>query len=371
MKNKTALFVLTSLIAMNTAIGAPAIRTLDLGSSYGGTIAAAAAGPASTARVGALRMNTPLPTSAAGSTARAAMVPAQSRLAVGQYLGGAGSMASGKSPIKSQNPAVSSRDPDLSNYVTFNEFEDLEANFDNYYTRTETDYLLDFKQDLLIAGDGIDITENVISVIWDGAPREILLRRYNNYLQWQYVGDEIWQDLIDLGDLRGADGTQGENGLSVELRVNEGWIQWRQIGGTWTNLIEISAISGGDGVQGEDGADGREVELQASETHLQWRYKGDTEWTNIIELSALHGANGTSGREVEMRVNANIIQWRYVGDTAWKDLISLTGLGYITEETDPTVPLKPTEAHAGDADYVLTYGKTGSTITKKWLNVLQ
>lgn len=39
--------------------------------------------------------------------------------------------------------------------------------------------------------------------------------------------------------------------------------------------------------QGTPGADGREVQLQVSATHIQWRYVGATSWTNLIALSSL------------------------------------------------------------------------------------
>lgn len=101
------------------------------------------------------------------------------------------------------------------------------------------------------------------------------------------------------------------------------------------------------------GADGREVELSSSETHLIWRYIGATIWTNLIPLSEIKGnpgnngadgedgvpgnpgengsdgadgANGTDGREVEIGASATHIQWRYVGELAWTNLVALSSL---------------------------------------------
>lgn len=51
----------------------------------------------------------------------------------------------------------------------------------------------------------------------------------------------------------------------------------------------------GDGDPFAAGADGREVELQASATHIQWRYVGDPTWTDLIALSLLTGADGEDG----------------------------------------------------------------------------
>lgn len=42
-----------------------------------------------------------------------------------------------------------------------------------------------------------------------------------------------------------------------------------------------------------NGADGREVEMQTTATHIQWRYTGDTSWTNLLALSSLGGGSTT------------------------------------------------------------------------------
>jgi hypothetical protein len=46
---------------------------------------------------------------------------------------------------------------------------------------------------------------------------------------------------------------------------------------------------------GTPGADGREVELQKGTTHIQWRYVGDTPWTDLVALVELKGDKGDSG----------------------------------------------------------------------------
>lgn len=49
--------------------------------------------------------------------------------------------------------------------------------------------------------------------------------------------------------------------------------------------------SGGGG----PGEDGREVELRAGSTHIQWRYQGESTWRDLIALSALKGEKGDKG----------------------------------------------------------------------------
>lgn len=56
----------------------------------------------------------------------------------------------------------------------------------------------------------------------------------------------------------------------------------------------IAAI-GGSQVPSAFGEDGREVQLQKSATHIQWRYEGDAAWTNLVALSELEGDTGEQG----------------------------------------------------------------------------
>lgn len=49
--------------------------------------------------------------------------------------------------------------------------------------------------------------------------------------------------------------------------------------------------TGGSGT-GTDGTDGREIELQKNDTHIQWRYVGDSSWTNLVALSDITGNDG-------------------------------------------------------------------------------
>lgn len=46
-----------------------------------------------------------------------------------------------------------------------------------------------------------------------------------------------------------------------------------------------------------DGEDGREIELQASATHIQWRLAGSGSWTNLVALSAITGPAGADGAD--------------------------------------------------------------------------
>ena len=72
--------------------------------------------------------------------------------------------------------------------------------------------------------------------------------------------------------LTGPSGADGDDGREVELQNSGTYIQWRYVGDvSWTNLIDIVTITGADGSDGIDGADGTEIELQNSGTYIQWR----------------------------------------------------------------------------------------------------
>lgn len=47
------------------------------------------------------------------------------------------------------------------------------------------------------------------------------------------------------------------------------------------------------------GTNGKEIELQKSTTHIQWRYVGDTDWNNLVALNDLRGSDGRGISSIE------------------------------------------------------------------------
>lgn len=60
----------------------------------------------------------------------------------------------------------------------------------------------------------------------------------------------------------------------------------------WAAIDELKAGGGGSGTPGKDG---REIELQNNGTAIQWRYVGDSSWTDLVQLSSLKGEKGDKG----------------------------------------------------------------------------
>lgn len=70
------------------------------------------------------------------------------------------------------------------------------------------------------------------------------------------------------------------------------------------------------------GIDGKNIELRATASFIQWRQEGDTSWANLISVSDLKGADG---KELEIRIQSGYIQTRLTGGT-WANLIAITDL---------------------------------------------
>lgn len=63
---------------------------------------------------------------------------------------------------------------------------------------------------------------------------------------------------------------------------------WLWDGMSWNNVGQIK------------GDPGTPVEIQKGATHIQWRYVGDTSWTDIVSMAELKGATGEKGEKGEI-----------------------------------------------------------------------
>ncbi len=110
----------------------------------------------------------------------------------------------------------------------------------------------------------------------------------------------------DKGD-PGPQGEQGETGRIPKHEWKNTKLRFEKPNGKWGEWIDLKAplqvvavgrgSSSGSGTPGVPGADGREVELQANATHIQWRYVGDVSWIDLIALSLLVGPAGADGAD--------------------------------------------------------------------------
>lgn len=63
------------------------------------------------------------------------------------------------------------------------------------------------------------------------------------------------------------------------------------------NVVPADAPSGGGGGSGTPGKDGREIQIQNNGTAIQWRYVGDESWTDLVQLSEITGSAGPQGEQ--------------------------------------------------------------------------
>ena len=197
--------------------------------------------------------------------------------------------------------------------------------------------------------DGRWVEKAVISDGQDGEDgREIELRVNGAYIQWGYKENNIvsdWNNLIPLSNLK------GDQGSNVQIQKTATHIQYSYDGTNWVDLISLDILKGpqGDtpvvtiengnwhvdgvdtgisalGAKGETGEAGREIQLNVTSTHIQWRYEGETEYRDLVALSTLTGKTGENGREIEFNVTSTHIEWKYSGETEYQELVSLDSL---------------------------------------------
>lgn len=121
-------------------------------------------------------------------------------------------------------------------------------------------------------------------------------------------------------------GESGKDGREVELAVQEAYLKWRYKGEeNWTNLLDLASL------KGKDGDSGREIELSKDDTYIKWKYTTDEVWQNLIAIEDLKvntgtGESGKDGREVEIIADETYIKWRYKGEENWTNLVDLASL---------------------------------------------
>lgn len=184
--------------------------------------------------------------------------------------------------------------------------------------------------------------------------REVELRKTDYYVQWRYVGDPDWIDLIPINEITGPSGDNGTSFTikgSVELIthlddivspqigdcyfVNENGSLYVWDGGLWVNIGTVK------------GDPGKNVEFGLSATHIQWRYEGDVDWIDLVPLADITGPKGDQGESIQLQVNSTHIQWKYPSDLTWTDLIALSALkGDKGDQGDPGLGL-PTGGTTG------------------------
>lgn len=182
--------------------------------------------------------------------------------------------------------------------------------------------------------NGIDGKNGATWLYGNGEPaRELESEVGDFYLNTQtydvYVKnvDYTWSVVCNLKGASGETGEKGENGKdgakwlsgienpseSTSANVGDFYLNVTTLDvyvksstQQWVKLCNIKGEKGETGEKGEagekgetgdPGIDGREVEFNTSDTHIQWRYVGESEWKDLVALSTLKGEDGTDGED--------------------------------------------------------------------------
>lgn len=169
--------------------------------------------------------------------------------------------------------------------------------------------------------------------------REVEFNNDGTNIQWRYAGVGSWSNLVPLSAITGPAGAAGSSG-SAGLSA----YQIAQMNGfSGDETAWLASLVGPVGPSGAIGGDGPAIEIQNSGTYIQWRVTGAVSWNNLIAIADLvgpvgatgaagnngidgtNGTNGSNGREVELQTTSTHIQWRLAGDS-WQDLVALADI---------------------------------------------
>lgn len=155
------------------------------------------------------------------------------------------------------------------------------------------DYKTDYASHLV----ELTVPEDTSGAGADGREVELQVDYDSEFIQWRYTtgSDTGWKNLLPLSVL------EGEDGREVELKNDGDSILWRYEGegdDAWQTLVALSSITG---------ADGKEVQLQVEDGYIQWKYDADSDWQNLIAVSALQGMKGEKGDQGEKGEKGELI----------------------------------------------------------------
>ena len=128
--------------------------------------------------------------------------------------------------------------------------------------------------------------------------REVEFGVSATHVQWRYVGDVAWTDLLALSSIVGA------TGATPEFQATASHLQWREPGGVWADLVPLSDLLG---PKGDPGLSAYEVAVAAgfvgSEAEWLAALKGDEGDAAPLPVITATATTGTPGTEAEASVS--------------------------------------------------------------------
>lgn len=139
--------------------------------------------------------------------------------------------------------------------------------------------------DSLLENDGVTENYNIYAFIYltdtgSGETEYKITISVKSRPKPENVGPTTWEAVMEA-----INQIANEKADSIEYKDN---ILKLMSGEKELSRVTIVASSG-------PGSDAREIELQKSDTALQWRYAGDSEWNELISLAEITGPQGEQG----------------------------------------------------------------------------
>ncbi|MDG2532083.1 hypothetical protein P6144_00335 [Sphingomonas sp. HITSZ_GF] len=175
----------------------------------------------------------------------------------------------------------------------------------------------------------VNVDQTTFTVIASLDSNEVSLVEERPTISVVNGGEEVV--ITDMRGPPGANGSDGEDGATPQLRSSGGYIQTSTNGINWTNLVALSALTGAKGDKGEAG---NTPDLRLSGDYIQFSLDDGATWANLIQLAEIQGprgAQGPDGHTPQIRIADGYIQVRYFVEDEeieyeWVNLIALADL---------------------------------------------
>lgn len=149
-----------------------------------------------------------------------------------------------------------------------------------------------------VAGAWLQVAQNGTDGLDGSDGRPVELNRNSTHIQWRYLGDVAWINLLPLLDIKGDPGDE------VEFQKTDTHIQWRYTGGDWEDLVALIDIQGNPGADGTDGDDGTAATITigtvttgAAGSEVEVVNSG-TSLNAILDITIPQGDTGAAGAGV-------------------------------------------------------------------------
>jgi len=182
---------------------------------------------------------------------------------------------------------------------------------------------------------------------------EVEFNNNGTYIQWRYVGDAIWINLVALVDIKGDQGIPGTPGVNA---TNPNFTA--STGSPGSN-VELSGVYPNLNLQipiGDTGDNGRNPEFQNNGTYIQYRLIGDLIWINLILLTDIKGDPGLNATDPDFTASTGLPGTNVILSGVYPDLNLQIPRGDKGDDGDPGT-------NATNPNFTVSTGVPGSNVS--------